>query len=77
VDPYFMIRADRLVPLVACTDRAFAAVAAFYGMERERDIEKAVRNIQAKITNLQEYDWRKLQGDRRDWRAERLTWSSP
>jgi Fe-S-cluster containining protein len=59
-DPYFTRRADVLVPLADYTDRAFAAVAAFYGMERERDIEKAVRSIKAKIANLQEYDWKKL-----------------
>jgi hypothetical protein len=44
-----------LVPLADYTDRDFATVAAFYGMERERDLEKAVRTIKEKITNLQEH----------------------
>ena len=59
-DPYYTRRGDVLVPLPDYTDRAFAAVAAFYGMERERDAAKVVRAIRARIMNLQEHDWRKL-----------------
>jgi Fe-S-cluster containining protein len=59
-DPYYTRRADVLVPIADYADRAFAAVAAFYGMTIERDREKVVRHIKGKITNLQEYDWKKL-----------------
>jgi hypothetical protein len=59
-DPYYTRRADVLVPIADYTDRAFAAVAAFYGMTLERDREKMVRQIRSKIMNLQEYDWKKL-----------------
>jgi Fe-S-cluster containining protein len=59
-DPYYTRRVDVLVPIADYTDRAFAAVAAFYGWEKERDPSKVVRQIKAKIMNLQEYDWKKL-----------------
>lgn len=59
-DPYYSRRQDVLVPLADYTDRAFAAVAAFYGWEREKDVVKVVRMIKGKIMNLQEYDWKKL-----------------
>jgi len=59
-DPYYSRRQDVLVPISDYTDRAFAAVRAFYGLEKEKDLEKAVRQIKAKIMNLQEYDWKGL-----------------
>ena len=59
-DPYYTRRADVLVPIADYTDRAFAAVAAFYGMAHERDSGKVVRSIKDKIMNLQEYDWKQL-----------------
>jgi Fe-S-cluster containining protein len=59
-DPYYTRRADVLVPLADYTDRAFAAVAAFYGMAIARDSGKVLRHIKGKIMNLQEYDWRTL-----------------
>ena len=48
------------MPLTVYTDRAFAAVAKFHELERERDIAKAVKHVRAQIMNLQEYDWKKL-----------------
>ena len=57
-DPYFTRRNDVLVPIADYMDRAFAAVAAFYGMGSERDWEKAVRHIKGKILNLQGYGWK-------------------
>jgi hypothetical protein len=57
-DPYYTRRSDVLVPLADYTDRAFNAVAAFYGMGSERDREKVVRHIKGKILNLQEHDWK-------------------
>jgi Fe-S-cluster containining protein len=59
-DPYYTRRDDVLVPIADYTDRAFAAVLAFYRMEKERDIAKAVKLIRSQIMNLQEYDWKKL-----------------
>jgi uncharacterized protein len=59
-DPYYTRRADVLVPIADYTDRAFAAIAAFYGMALERDREKVVRQIRSKIMNLQENDWKEL-----------------
>jgi len=59
-DPYFTRRNDVLTPIPDYTDRAFAAVAALYGLERERDLDKVVRQIKAKIMNLQEQDWKEL-----------------
>jgi len=59
-DPYYTRRADVLVPLADYTDRAFAAVAAFYGMTHGRDREQVVRQIRSKIMNLQEHDWKDL-----------------
>jgi Fe-S-cluster containining protein len=57
-DPYYTRRQDVLVPIADYTDRAFAAVAAFYGMGSERDSGKVVRHIKGKIMNLQEYGWK-------------------
>lgn len=57
-DPYYTRRDDVLVPLSDYTDRAFAAVVLYYGLEKEKDIGKAVRTIKGMIRNLQEQDWR-------------------
>lgn len=59
-DPYYTRRDDVLVPLPDYTDRAFAAVLAFYKMEKERGVARAVKLIRSQIMNLQEYDWNKL-----------------
>lgn len=59
-DPYYTRRDDVLVPISDYTDRAFAAVRAYYGMEREKDVEKVVQAIKAKILNLQEQAWATL-----------------
>ena len=59
-DPYYTRRSDVLIPIADYTDRAFAAVAAFYGMAHERDSGKAVRHIKGKIMNLQEQDWKRF-----------------
>lgn len=59
-DPYYTRRDDVLVPITDYSDRAFAAVAKFYELARERDIAKAVKFIRGQIMNLQEYDWKKL-----------------
>ena len=61
-DPYYTRRDDVLVPISEYTDRAFAAVARFYGREKERDLERAVRNIKGRIVNLQDCDWRTFAG---------------
>ncbi len=59
-DPYFTRRGDVLAPISDYTDRAFAAVLCFYGLEKERDRDRAVRMIKERITNLQEQDWREF-----------------
>jgi Fe-S-cluster containining protein len=59
-DPYYTRRDDVLVPRPDYTNRAFTAVLAFYKMEKEQDVAKAVKLIRSQIMNLQEYDWKKL-----------------
>lgn len=57
-DPYFTRKTDVLVPLPDYTDRAFAAVLAFYGLDKERDVERAVKQVKAQIRNLKVHDWK-------------------
>jgi len=59
-DPYYTRRHDVLVPLSEYTDRAFSAVLAFYHVDKEKDVSKAVKFVRGRIMNLQEYDWKKL-----------------
>jgi len=59
-DPYYTRRDDVLMPIANHTDRAFAAVLAFYQMENEKDIAKAVNLIRGQIMKMQEYSWKKL-----------------
>lgn len=61
-DPYYTRRDDVLVPISEYRDRAFAAVASYYGLEKERYLEKVVRTIKDRIMNLQEFDWQKIAG---------------
>jgi Fe-S-cluster containining protein len=56
-DPYYTRRDDVLVPIPDYTDRAFGAVLSFYSLLNEKDREKAIKLIKAKIMNLQEMDW--------------------
>jgi Fe-S-cluster containining protein len=69
-DPYYTRRDDVLVPLSDYRDRAFAAVARYYGMEKERDNEKVVRSIKGMIMNLQEYDWTRVAASAQGIRSE-------
>ena len=59
-DPYYTRKGDVLVPIQDYTDRAFAAVLAFYSLKREDDLASAVKLIRSQIMNLQTYDWKKL-----------------
>ena len=59
-DPYYTRRDDVLVPIADYTDRAFAAVLAFYHLDKEKDVSKAVKLVRGQIMNLLEYDWKKL-----------------
>jgi len=59
-DPYYARRDDVLDPLPDYRDRAFAAALSIYGLEKEKDIERAVRIVKEKIRNLQERDWKEL-----------------
>lgn len=61
-DPYYTRREDVLVPLTDYTDRAFAAVLAFYGLKGGGDAAASVRAVRSRIVNLQEFDWKKLAG---------------
>jgi Fe-S-cluster containining protein len=59
-DPYYTRRDDVLVPIADYTDRAFAAVLAFYRLDKEKDTSKAVKLVRGQVMNLQGYDWKKL-----------------
>lgn len=58
--PYHSRRDDVLVPIADYTDRAFAAVLAFYRLDKEKDTSKAVKLARGQVMNLQGYDWKKL-----------------
>jgi hypothetical protein len=55
-----MRRDDVLVPIADYTDRAFAAVLAFYHLDKDTDVAKAVKLVRSQMMNLLEYDWKKL-----------------
>lgn len=59
-DPYYTRRDEVLVPIADYTDRAFAAVLAFYHLDKDKDVAKAVKLVRGQIMNLLEYDWKKL-----------------
>jgi Fe-S-cluster containining protein len=59
-DPYYTRRDDVLSPLADYTDRAFAAVLAFYDLKGQPGRAEAVKLVRTQIMNLRSVDWSKL-----------------